>query len=116
MRATSRPAITRASCRSRRSRVARQLRATGVDDAPVDEDVHAVGLQVLEQPLVVRDAQHAELRTIGPHLLYALGHDLQRVDVETGVGLVEHRELGLEDRHLQISLRFFSPPENPSLR
>jgi hypothetical protein len=27
--------------------------------------------------------------------------DLQRVDVETGVGLVEHRDLRLEHRHLQ---------------
>ena len=31
----------------------------------------------------------------------ALGDDAQRVDVEAGVGLVEDRELGLEDGHLE---------------
>ena len=35
------------------------------------------------------------------HLLHALGHDLQGVDVEAGVGLVEDGDLGLEDRHLE---------------
>ena len=79
----------------------RELGTAGVDDAPVDEDVHHVGLQVLEQALVVRDAQHAEVGPVGAHLLHALRHHLQRVDVETGVGLVEDGELGLEDRHLQ---------------
>ena len=31
----------------------------------------------------------------------AVGDDLQRVDVETGIGFVEHREPRLEQRHLQ---------------
>ena len=31
----------------------------------------------------------------------ALGHRLESVDIESGVGLVEHAELGLEHRHLE---------------
>ena len=31
----------------------------------------------------------------------AVGDDLQRVDVEAGIGLVEHRQPRLEQRHLQ---------------
>jgi hypothetical protein len=30
-----------------------------------------------------------------------LGHDLQRVDVETGIGFVHDRHLGLQHTHLQ---------------
>jgi hypothetical protein len=40
---------------------------------------------------------------------------LQGVDVETGVGLVENGELRIEHRHLEDLVRFFSPPEKPSL-
>ena len=38
-----------------------QLGAAGLDDAPVDEDVHEVGLQLVEQPLVVGDGEDAEV-------------------------------------------------------
>ena len=39
----------------------------------------------------------------------------QRVDVEARVGLVEHRQRGSSTAIWKISLRFFSPPEKPSL-
>ena len=60
-----------------------------------------VGLEVVEQALVVGDGEDAELGPVAPHLLHALGHDLEGVDVEAGVGLVEDGDLGLEDRHLE---------------
>ena len=46
----------------------------------------------------------------------ALGDRPQRVDVDPGVGLVENRDLGTQQGSWRISIRFFSPPEKPSLR
>ena len=40
------------------------------------------------------------LGPVGPHLANALGDDAQRVDVEARIGLVQDRQLGLEDGHL----------------
>ena len=66
----------------------------------VDEHVHEVGLDVSQDARVVGDEQHAEtgvrLRAVD-----ALGDDLERVDVEAGVGLVEHREVRLQQLELQ---------------
>ena len=76
-----------------------QLAATALDDAALGEDVDDVRLDVVQQPLVVGDQQHAEVRV--EHRVDALGDDPQRVDVETRVGLVEDRHLGLDDRHLE---------------
>jgi hypothetical protein len=39
----------------------------------------------------------------------------QGVDVEAGIGLVENRRRGSSTAIWNISLRFFSPPEKPSL-
>jgi len=61
--------------------------------------VHHVGHDVVEQALVVRDHDAGAIRRAQP--IDAVGNDLQRVDVEPGIGLVEHAELGLEQRHLQ---------------
>ena len=77
----------------------RELRASFFHDTPVDEHVDEIGRDVVEDPLVVRDHERAHLRA--DELLDAVGDDAQRVDVETGVGLVEHGDLRLEHRHLQ---------------
>ncbi len=77
----------------------RELRPALLDDTSVEEDVDEVGLDVIEDPLVVRDQQRAHVRR--DERLDALGDNTQRVDVEAGVGLVEHRDPGLEHRHLQ---------------
>ena len=61
--------------------------------------MHVVGHDVIEQPLVVGDQQHAAIR--GAQRVHAARDHLERVDVEAGVGLVEHRELRLEHQHLQ---------------
>ena len=37
-----------------------ELRPAGVDDPAVEEDVHAVGREVVEDPAVVRDQEDAE--------------------------------------------------------
>ena len=40
-------------------------------------------------------------RVLAADRAHALGHDAQRVDVEARVGLVEERDDGLEQRHLE---------------
>ena len=47
----------------------------------------------------MRDDDEGALRRAQP--VDAFGDDLQRIDVEAGIGLVEHREPRLEQRHLQ---------------
>ena len=95
------PRAVRNASKPRASTCERDLRAAGGDDAAVDEHVHDVGDEVLEQALVVRDREDAELRA-GVADLGDAGRDLaQRVDVEAGVGLVEHRDVGFHHRHLQ---------------
>ena len=68
-------------------------------DTPVDEDVHEVGLDVVEDALVVRDHERAHLGA--DEAAHAVCDDPERVDVEPGVGLVEHRDPRREHRHLQ---------------
>ena len=76
-----------------------ELRAAVGDDTPVDEDVHEVRRDVVEDALVVRDHERARLGA--DELVHAVRDDLERVDVETRVGLVEHGDLRLQHRHLQ---------------
>src|SRR5262245_123844 len=77
----------------------RQLGAARAGDPAVDEHVDDVGLDVVEQPRVVRDHEDAHLRP--GQRVHALRDDAQGVDVEPGVGLVHDRELRLQDGHLQ---------------
>src|SRR5262245_21132638 len=77
----------------------RQLLAAGVRDAPAREHMHHVRNDIVEEPLIVRDHHEGALGRAQP--VDAVGHDLERVDVEAGVGLVEHAQPRLEERHLQ---------------
>ena len=54
----------------------------------------------MQDALVVGDDQHAHVGALGDRV-DALGDGVERVDVEAGVGLVEHGELGLLERHLE---------------
>ena len=64
--------------------------------------MHDVGREVGEDPLVVGDQQDAELRAVRARTsLMPAATTRERVDVEAGVGLVEHREVGLHHRHLE---------------
>ena len=66
---------------------------------PVAQHVHEVGDDVVEQALVVRDDDERAIG--GAHRVDALRDDLQRVDVEAGVGLVEDRQPRLEHGHVE---------------
>ena len=61
------------------------------------------------------DDQHAHVGALRDGV-DAGGDGVERVDVEAGVGLVEHRQRRLLSASWRISMRFFSPPEKPSLR
>ena len=60
-----------------------------------------VGHELLEQPLVVSDGEDAELGPVLAHGAHAARDDTQRVDVETGIRLVEHGDERLQQRHLE---------------
>src|SRR4051812_21885079 len=79
----------------------RHLGAAAHGDATVEQHVDVVGREVVEDALVVRDQEDPERRALGAHLGDATGDVTERVDVEAGVGLVEHGEVGLEHRHLE---------------
>src|SRR5581483_5682061 len=55
----------------------RELRAALLDDLAADEDVHEVGLDVVEDALVVRDHERAHLRA--DELLHAAGEAVVQV-------------------------------------
>src|SRR5690606_1016905 len=77
----------------------RELAAAGAHDASVDEDVDVIGLDVLEQALVVRDDEERPLRPA--QAVHAVGEQAQRIDVEARIRLVEDGEARFEHRHLQ---------------
>src|SRR3984957_15716904 len=77
----------------------RELLTTGAHDAAAREHVDDVGHDVVEQALIVGDHDHGAFGRAQP--VDAVGHDLERIDVEARIGLVEHRELRFEQRHLQ---------------
>src|SRR4051812_1589423 len=66
----------------------RQLLAAGAHDTALRQHVHDIGHDVVEQPLIVRDHDEAALGRA--QLVDALGDHLQRIDIEAGIGLVEH--------------------------
>src|SRR5665213_134488 len=77
-----------------------QLDAALKDDPAIHQDVHELGLDVVEDALVVGDDQRTQTLLL-VQLLDALGDGPQRVDVETRVGLVEDRHIRCEHRHLE---------------
>src|SRR4051794_6687520 len=77
-----------------------ELRAALLGDPAVDEHVHEVRRDVSQDACVVGDQQHATV-TVLAIPVHALGDDLQRVDVQPGVGLVEDRHLGVQELELE---------------
>ena len=53
--------------------------------------MHAVGPELGEHAHVVRDREHAEIRFVR-HPFDPAGNLAERVDIETGVDLVQNRE------------------------
>ncbi len=73
--------------------------------------MYEIRFDIVEQALVVG---HQHDRTLGAaHRIDAVGDGFQRIDVETGVGLVENREARLEDRHLQDLVTFLFAARKP---
>src|SRR5690606_22389455 len=83
----------------------RQLFAARAYDSTTGEHMHVIGHDVIKQTLIVSDDDHGALRRA--QAVHAVGHDTQGIDVEPGVGFVEHRELGLEQRHLEHFIALF---------
>ena len=89
----------------------REFRAAGFDDAAVGEHVHHVGLDVVEQALVVGDDEEAALGVA--QRVDAVGDRLQRVDVESAVGFVEDREPWFQHRELEDLVALFLAAGKP---
>src|SRR5512143_2874590 len=62
-----------------RLQLVRQLRPARLDDPAVDENVDELRLDVVEDPLVVRDQQHAQVGS--RERVHTLGDDAEGVDV-----------------------------------
>ena len=73
--------------------------AAGLDQPPVVDDVDHIGHHVVEQPLVVGHQDDGALGAA--EQVDAVGHDLQGVDVQAGIGLVQDRQGGLQHGHLE---------------
>ena len=76
-----------------------ELFAAGFDDAAVFEDVDDVGLDVVQQALVVGDDEEAAV--LAAHGVHAAGDDFEGVDVETRVGFVEDSVFWLQHHELE---------------
>jgi hypothetical protein len=88
-----------------RFQLQRQRLVAAFDDAAIGQHVHKVRHHVIEQALVVGDHQE---RALGrAQRVHALRHLLQRVDIETRIGLVEDRQLRLEYGHLKDLVALF---------
>src|SRR5260370_21401729 len=76
-----------------------EVRAAGLDDAPLIHHVDHIRRNVVQDALVVRDDQHAHARAT--QRVHPLRDDAQRVDIQAGVGFVQDRHARLKHRHLQ---------------
>src|SRR5262245_64688835 len=77
----------------------RQFLAAGFDYPASVEHVDEMRLDVIEKPLIVRDEDYGVV--FFGQLIDAARDDPQRVDVQSGIGLVQHGQLRLEHGHLQ---------------
>ena len=71
----------------------------------VHEDVDDVGLDVVEEALVVGDEEEAT--GLAAHGIDAAGDDFEGVDVEAGVGFVEDSVFGFQHHELEDLVAFF---------
>ncbi len=67
--------------------------------------MHDVGHDVLQKPLVVRDEEERSIGRTEP--VHAIGNHLQSVDIQSRIGLVEHRKLRFEHEHLKDLIALF---------
>ncbi len=64
-----------------------------------------VWLDVIEEALVVGNKEHATIW--GAHGIHAFRDDLERIDIEAGVGLVHNAVFRVEHHHLEDLVAFF---------
>src|SRR5262245_53794273 len=83
-----------------------QFRTTRFDDSTADEDVHEFRMDVTQNPGVVRNQQDSTVLGLGI-TVDTLADHAQRVDIQAGVGLVEDRDLGLQQPQLQNFVALF---------
>src|SRR5208282_2335734 len=84
---------------SLRLELLRELAAAREGDRAIDHHMHTVGLEVLEDTLVVRDHEYPRVRAV--ELRDGLSDRANGVDVESGIRLVEDREQRMERGHLE---------------
>src|SRR5882757_10039292 len=77
-----------------------ELGASGFDDPAADEHMHELRLDVAQDAGVVGDQQDAAVLGLGV-AVDALADDAQGIDVQTRIGLVEDRDLRLEQAELK---------------
>jgi hypothetical protein len=75
--------------------------------------MHHVGDDIIEQPLVMRDDHERAVGRAQP--VDALGHDLEGIDVEAGIGLIEHTQPRLQERHLQDLVALLLAAREPDI-
>src|ERR1700733_1147036 len=91
-----------------------EIRTAGLHDPSVHHDVHDIGRNVAQNARIVGDDQEAGVFAVvgGAHRFDRLADRLQRVDVEAGIGLIEHGVLRGEDGELQhLEPLFFAARE-----
>src|SRR5262249_43381420 len=82
-----------------------KLLASRLDDPSTGKNVQKVGKDVVQQPLIMcHEDDRAILAAQG---VASARHHLERVDVQTRVGLIQNRKRGLEHRHLKNLVALF---------
>ena len=82
-----------------------QREITGFHNASLVKHVDVIRLDVVQNALVVGDDNKRALAVAqGVH---PVGDNLQGVDIQTGVGLIQNAQLGLQHRHLQNVVTLF---------
>src|SRR5690606_35865759 len=89
----------------------RQFLSPRTDNAAVIKDVHKVGHDVLQQPLVVGN-EHKGIVFI-TQLVHTPCHDAERIDIQARVGLIKNGQLGFQHRQLQNLITLFLATRKP---
>ena len=87
-----------------------QVRSARFNNSPIHHDVDELRFDVIQQALIMRDDQHAQIGSA--QRIDAFCDNAQGIDIQTRIGLIQNGDLGLRVAICRISARFFSPPRN----
>ena len=76
-----------------------QIRPAKFNNSSTQHHMDVIGLDVVQQALIVCDDQHTHV--LAHQGIDAVCNDAQRVDIQTGIGLIQDGDLRLERCHLQ---------------